>query len=144
MKKIKNILLIAALLLVAALLVWKFVINKPTKDFSDKKPEASYSFADLIKKIETDTAGMRNKLISVKGNVKTIIKDSNSIRIEMGYDTIMSSVTCDVDFRHVADFNQIQEGSEIDIKGVVADLTIDAESVFGNTIQMTYCTLNKK
>ncbi len=144
MKKIKNILLIVALLIITGLLVWKFVINKPAKDFSDKKPDAEYSFAGLIKKIETDTAGMRNKLIAVKGNVKKIIKDTNSVRIEMGYDTIMSSITCDVDFRHVEDFNKIQEGNEIDIKGVVSDLTIDAESVFGNTIQMTYCTLNKK
>ncbi len=103
-----------------------------------------FAFADLMKKIETDSTSIKNKLIAVKGNIKMLIKDSASARMEIGNDSIMSSITCDIDFRHIADFENVKEGNEINIKGIVSVVSVDPDSPFGNTIQMTYCTLNKK
>jgi len=142
-QKIKYLLISVAVILIAAVLVWKFV-NKPTTDYADRKPEMSYSFAELMKKIETDTSNMKDKLIAVNGNITKITKDSNSVRLEIGSDTIMSSVTCDIDARYIKDLANVSEGTPIDIKGIVSEVTVDPESSFGNTVALIYCSLNKK
>ena len=70
-QKLKYLLIAVAVILIAAVLVWKFV-NKPTTDYAGQKPEMSYSFAELMKKIETDTSNMKDKLIAVNGNITKI------------------------------------------------------------------------
>jgi hypothetical protein len=141
--KLKYLLVVLLIIVVAAVIVWK-VVNKPTTDYASKTPEESYTFAALMKKIETDTSKLRNMLIAVNGNITKITKDSNSVRLEIGSDTLMSSVTCDIDNRYIKDFASVSEGSAIDIKGIVSEVTVDPESSFGNTVALVYCTLNKK
>ncbi|MBK7589586.1 MAG: hypothetical protein IPI22_15290 [Bacteroidetes bacterium] len=131
-----------AIVIISISFVWEYV-NKSTKDYSQATPESSYDFASLIKKIETDTTQLRNHLIAVNGHIKMITKDSDNVTIELGYDSIMSSITCQIDKRHVADFKALNEGNIVGIKGIVSDMTIDPESIFGNTLQMTYCTIHK-
>ena len=109
-----------------------------------QKAKYNFSFAELLQKIEKDTASLKSSVISVEGNIKKIIKDSSYITLELGYDSIMSSVTCQIDSRHISDFETAKEGSSIKIKGLVSDISFDPESVFGNTVQLTYCSLNNK
>lgn len=141
--KLKYGLLVLLACVIALGLIWKFV-NKPATDYSTTAPDKTYTFAELMKKIETDTSGLKNKLIAVSGNITKITKDSNSVRLEIGSDTTMSSVTCDVDARYVQDFSGINEGSNINIKGMVSEVTVDPESTFGNTVALVYCSLYKK
>ena len=142
-KKLKIVLLILFVLFAGAAVVWK-IVNKPTRDYHDSKPEMSFNFDELMKKIETDTAALRNKLIAVNGQITKITRDSGSFRLEIGYDSIMSSVTCDVDARYVSEMGGVSEGKPVDIKGIVSEVTVDPESSFGNTVALIYCTLNKK
>jgi hypothetical protein len=142
-KKIKIALILLLLVALGALGVWKYV-NKPSTDFSKQKAKYNFSFAELLQKIETDTASLKSSVISVEGTIKKIIKDSSNITLELGYDSIMSSVTCQIDSRHISDFETAKEGSSIKIKGLVSDISFDPESVFGNTVQLTYCSLNNK
>jgi hypothetical protein len=141
--KIKIALILLLLVALGALGVWKYV-NKPSTDFSKQKAKYNFSFAELLQKIETDTASLKSSVISVEGTIKKIIKDSSNITLELGYDSIMSSVTCQIDSRHISDFETAKEGSSIKIKGLVSDISFDPESVFGNTVQLTYCSLNNK
>lgn len=141
--KIKIALILLLLVALGALGVWKYV-NKPSTDFSMQKAKYNFSFAELLQKIEKDTASLKSSVISVEGNIKKIIKDSSYITLELGYDSIMSSVTCQIDSRHISDFETAKEGSSIKIKGLVSDISFDPESVFGNTVQLTYCSLNNK
>ncbi|MBK6820219.1 MAG: hypothetical protein IPG85_11765 [Bacteroidetes bacterium] len=131
-----------AIVIISISFVWEYV-NKSTKDYRNATPEQTFDFTSLMKKIETDTTQLRNHLIAVTGPIKMITKDSDNVTIEIGYDSIMSSITCQIDKRHVADFKAVNEGNIVGIKGIVSDMTIDPESIFGNTLQMTYCTIHK-
>lgn len=142
-KKLKIFLIILSLFILGGFLTWKY-INKATVDYSKKEADYTFTFDALIKKMETDTSNLRNKLIAINGPIKKVIKDSNSVSLEIGYDSIMSSITCQIDNRHLADFENVVEGNKINIKGMVSGLNISEESLFGNTLEMTYCTLLKK
>lgn len=142
-KKLKIALIALLIIALGVLFVWKFV-NKPTTDYHDAQPEMSFNFSALMKKIETDTAGLKNKLIAIEGPITKITSDSASCRLEIGYDSIMSSVTCDIDARYIKEMNGISEGKPIHIKGIVSEVTVDPESSFGNTVALIYCTLHKK
>ena len=142
-KKLKIAVIVLTVLALGAFAVWNYV-NKPSIDYSKQKATHRFSFAELLQKIETDTASLKNSLISVEGTIKKIIRDSSNITLELGYDSIMSSVTCQIDSRHTSDFVAAKEGSTVEIKGLVSDISLDPESVFGNTVQLTYCSLNNK
>lgn len=142
-KKTKIILLCLFVVMTPMLFIFK-KINKNSKDYSNNTTKNNYDFSTLIKKIETDTVNLYNQLIGVNGNIKEVIKDSENVSIEIGYDSLMSSVTCQIDKRHITDFDFYKKNDTINIKGLVTGITIDEDSIFGNTIQMSFCTLNKK
>ncbi len=131
-----------SILVLGGFLTWTY-INKSTEDYSQKDPAYTFSFDEILKKMETDTTNLRNKLIAVNGQIKKVIKDSSNIALEIGYDSIMSSITCQIDSRHISDFENVVEGKNINLKGIVSGINIDSESMFGNTLEMNYCTLNK-
>lgn len=136
--KTKYIIYAIGISIVVALLVWKYT-HQPNDDLSTKAASKSYLFSELISKIDKDTSGLLNTIIAVEGPIKKITKDSTSLTYEIGTDATMSSIICDIDSRHIKDFENIQEGNTIGLKGLVTSTNIDPNSVFGNTINLTFC-----
>lgn len=142
MKKILIAVLAVALI---GILAYKFV-NKPIEDFASQKPVESFSMNDLIGKLESDTISLsklKDQLVAVKGNVKKIVKDKEFITIEIGDSLTSSSIVCQVDERHLSDFENSQENSEVSLKGKLTGYTIDTDLGVFNSIEMKSCSLNK-
>jgi aspartyl/asparaginyl-tRNA synthetase len=99
-----------------------------------------------MEKTTADTSALnilKDVLVAVNGQVKSITKDEKSATIELGDTTSMSSITCQFDNRHLADLTSVKEGSQISVKGNITGFSIDTELGLGNTIEMKSCTLNK-
>ena len=144
-KKLKIFLLVLAAILISAIIVWKFV-NKATADFANQKPSQAFTFQQIMDKATADTSALnklKDVLVAVNGQVKTITKDEKSVTIELGDTTSMSSITCQFDNRHLADLTSVKEGSQISVKGNITGFSIDTELGLGNTIEMKSCILNK-
>jgi hypothetical protein len=144
-KKLKIFLLVLSVILISAIIVWKF-INKATDDFANQKPAQIFTFQEIMEKTTADTSALnilKDVLVAVNGQVKSITKDEKSATIELGDTTSMSSITCQFDNRHLADLTSVKEGSQISVKGNITGFSIDTELGLGNTIEMKSCTLNK-
>lgn len=144
-KKLKIFLLVLAAILISVIIVWKFV-NKATDDFANQKPAQTFTFQQIMDKATADTSAinkLKDVLVAVNGQVKTITKDEKSVTIELGDTTSMSSITCQFDNRHLADLTSVKEGSQISVKGNITGFSIDTELGLGNTIEMKSCILNK-
>jgi uncharacterized protein YdeI (BOF family) len=144
-KKLKIFLLVLSVILISAIIVWKF-INKATDDFANQKPAQIFTFQEIMEKTTADTSALnilKDVLVAVNGQVKSITKDEKSATIELGDTTSMSSITCQFDNRHLADLTSVKEGSQISVKGSITGFSIDTELGLGNTIEMKSCTLNK-
>jgi hypothetical protein len=144
MKFLKILLVLVLLLAVAGYFGYRFV-NKTSADLSDKKPEATYTLVDLIEK-SSDTTSLyqfKDKLIAVTGNVKKISKEANRVTLELGDSTTVSSVICQIDDRHVTDFSDLKENTNVSVKGLLRSVDMDESGLgLGNTVQLNYCVKN--
>ncbi len=145
--KLKYTLVILAVIAIAGVIVLKYV-NKAADDFSDTAPKATYSFKAIMDKMSNDTSSLRSlvhELVAVKGVIKKITKDSTSTRVELGDSSTASSITCQIDDRHQASCSFLKEGQPVCIKGKIAGFNIDLDDLgLGNTLEMNYCSLEKK
>lgn len=144
-KKLKFLLIAVVGIALVGLGVWKYA-NKATDDFANKKPDQTFTFQQIMEKTTTDTTSLnklKDVLVAINGQVKTITKDEKSVTIEMGDASSMSSITCQFDNRHLGDLTSVKEGSQISVKGNITGFTVDTELGLGNTIEMKSCTLNK-
>ncbi len=130
---------------IAGIAVWKYV-HKSSDDFSSQKPEANFSFTQLMEKASSDTASLaqlKDKLVSIDGVIKNIKKEETSLTIELGDPSTMSSVICQIDPRHRSELEIKKEGEKISLKGKLTGFAIDTEMGLGNTIEMNFCSLNQ-
>jgi uncharacterized protein YpmB len=138
-----GVLLIA---IIAGIAVWKYV-HKSADDFSSQKPEAHFSFSQLMEKANSDTASLaqlKDKLVSIDGMIKNIKKEEPSLTVELGDTSTMSSVICQIDARHRSELETKKEGEKISLKGKLTGFAIDTEMGLGNTIEMNFCSLNQQ
>lgn len=145
MKIIRIVLVLLLVAVVAGFIAYKF-INKSAPDLSDSTPEKVFTWTELIDQ-SSDTASLyqfKDKLIAVSGNVKKIAKDLNKITLELGDSNNVSSIICQVDDRHVADFANVKENSTAAIKGLLRSAEVDDSGLgLGNTVQLNYCVKSK-
>lgn len=130
---------------IAGIAVWKYV-HKSSDDFSSQRPQAHFSFSQLMEKANSDTASLaqlKDKLVSIDGVIKNIKNEDASLTIEIGDTTTMSSVICQIDPRHRGELETKKDGEKISLKGKLTGFTIDTEMGLGNTIEMNFCSLNQ-
>jgi len=145
-KKLKFILVVLAVIVIAVIGAWIY-INKASDDFSEKVPKATYTFKEIMDKTSNDTSGLSrlvDELIAVKGVIKKVTNDSTSTTVELGDSNTSSSVICQIDSRHQASCSFLKEGQPVCIKGKMAGFNVDLDLGLGNTIQLNYCSLEKK
>ena len=143
-KKLKILLIAIVAIVVVGFGVWKYV-NIEKTDYLEKKSFQTFTFQELNNKLENDTSqflNLRDKLITINAEVKKIIKDSNSINIELGDTTTLSSIVCQFDDRHLNELNNLKEGDNISVKGILTGFEKD-ELGIGNKIDLSFCILNK-
>lgn len=131
--------------LLAGIAVWKYV-NKSSDDFASQRAETSFTFNQLMEKANSDTASLsqlKDKLVGIDGVIKHIKQEPESLTIELGDSSTMSSIICQIDSRHRSELTGKKEGETISLKGKLTGFTIDTELGLGNTIEMNFCSINQ-
>jgi hypothetical protein len=144
--KLKFTLVMLTVIIIAVIIAWIYVI-KASDDFSEEVPKATYTFNEIMDKTSNDTSGLSrlvDELVAVKGVIKKVTKDSTSTTVELGDSATSSSIICQIDGRHQASCSFLKEGQPVCIKGKIAGFNVDLELGLGNTIQLNYCSLEKK
>jgi hypothetical protein len=118
--------------------------NRKVKDLADVKAQITMQTNELITAFEKDekiaNAQYLDKIIAVKGNVKTIEKDDRgNYSIVLGDNGSMSSVRCSMDSVHVKDVSSIKEGIEVVVKGACTGFNSD--ELLGSDVILNRCVL---
>lgn len=120
MKRSTLILLVIVLLAAAGWFGYKMVYRQ-VKPLTEVKTEFHLSAQELIIAFEQDTAAANKqylgKVIEVTGNVKSVETEEKSATIVLGPSGSMSSVRCSMDSTQVQQATQVEEGTEVTIKG---------------------------
>jgi hypothetical protein len=127
MKKLLKIgLIILAIGLVAAALVWKFYINKPHDDIEKAAPSYSISTEEIWSKYNTDRkisdSLYNNQVIEVTGNLSRIDKNDSlvSVIFVMAADSMFGdkTIACQMYRKHNDEAGALPIGAKVKIKGV--------------------------
>jgi hypothetical protein len=142
-EKYKSYIVVGSLILViGGYYLWQY-IQQPVKDLSKDKPYKEYTADILLYEVNSDTNLVHilmDKTISVKGGVKSIRTNENSITIEMGNASGSSSIVCQVDKRHLEPFRGVKENDTVTLKGTLSAYIVDTDLGLGNTLELNYCT----
>jgi hypothetical protein len=122
--------------------VWQYV-HKAPPDNSDKKPDVTFTFPEIMEKVSKDTASLsqlKDKIVCMKGCIKKISIDSNSTTIQIGDTNSLSCVICQIDSRHQDEFKSCKVLDPIAIQGFMTGYAIDNDLGLGNTVEMNFCS----
>lgn len=126
MKKIFKIgLILLALGIVAAALVWKFYVNKPHEDIDSATPAYSMTTDEIWKQYNTDqkTADSlyTNKVIQLSGILSRVDKNDTivSVIFVMAADEMFGdkTISCQMYNKHNAEASALTAGSKLKVKG---------------------------
>ena len=126
MKKLFKIgLILAAIGLVAAALVWKFYVNKPHEDIEKATPVYSLSTEEFWSKYNADNKKAdslyRKQVIEITGKLSRIDKNDSlvSLIFVMAADSMFGekSISCQMYPKHNDEAAALPTGSVIKIKG---------------------------
>lgn len=127
MKKLLKIgLILAAIGLVAAVLVWKFYVNKPHDDIEKATPAYSMSTEEIWGKYNADrkTADSlyNNRVIEINGNLSRIDKNDSLVSaiFVMAADSMFGdkTIACQMYKKHNDEAGALTVGTKVKIKGV--------------------------
>jgi hypothetical protein len=143
-KKLKIILAIVLVVLIAGGLYAYTEFNRKVKDLKHVKAGFTLDAANLITAFENDEASgntkFLDKIIAVKGKVKTIEKNDNGYyTVILGDEKMMSSVRCSMDSLHQQDVASIPAGSIITMKGACTGFNKD--ELLGSDVILNRCVV---
>jgi len=127
MKKLFRIgLILAAIGLVAAALVWKFYVNKPHEDIEKVPPAYSMSTEEIWGKYNTDRKTsdslFNNQVIEVTGSLSRIDKNDSlvSVIFVMAADSMFGdkTIACQMYKKHNDEAGALAVGTKVKIKGI--------------------------
>jgi len=125
-KLLKIGLIILAIGIIAAALVWKFYVNKPHDDIEKASPAYSVSTEEIWSKYNTnrETADSlyNNQVIEVTGNLSRIDKNDTLVSaiFVMAADSMFGdkTIACQMYKKHNEEAGTLVVGAKVKIKGV--------------------------
>lgn len=139
----RTILLIILLIVVAGgIYAWR-EYNRKNPDLKQAKADYSVHAETLIKEFETDKPASDKKYIGknieVSGNIKKIDDETNPVVFFLGSEDEMSSVQCSMDSTHATDYNKLQKGATVTLKGVVNGA--ESDELLGTDVKLNRCVV---
>lgn len=139
----RTILLIILLIVVAGgIYAWR-EYNRKNPDLKQAKADYSVQAETLIKEFETDKAASDKKYIGknieVSGNIKKVDAETNPVVFFLGNEDEMSSVQCSMDSTHATDYNKLQKGATVTLKGVVNGA--ESDELLGTDVKLNRCVV---
>lgn len=126
MKKLFKIaLILAAVGLIAAALVWKFYVNKPHEDIDSATPAYTLATEEIWKQYNEDPATADSlytgQVIELKGSLSRVDKNDSvvSVIFVMAADSMFGdkTISCQMYQKHNDEAAALAAGSQVKIKG---------------------------
>jgi hypothetical protein len=131
-------LLLIALAIVAALIVWKWVFKKSEVNVSSKKAEIEIEAAVLTREFEEneEAANIRylGKIIAVSGTVNSVTEDEQNLSVYLKNAEDFSGVMCTIS-KASENINPFKAGDQVKIKGICDGYLMD--------VKLNKCSLEK-
>jgi hypothetical protein len=143
----KRFIIFFVLIAIAAVALFLYLeYNRTNADLKTSRAQFSMEATELIAAFDTDTASASkkytDKVIEVSGVVKSIDTYGNPVVISMGRQGDPSSVKCSMDSSYARDYENVQEGDELRIKGMCNGGTKEGD--FGTDVSLNRCVLISK
>lgn len=121
--------------------------NRKVRDLANVQAQIAIQANDLISAFEKNenaaNAQYLDKIIAVKGNVKTVERsDRGQYSIILGNAGTMSSVRCSMDSVHVKEIVNIKEGEEVIVKGACTGF--NADELLGSDVILNRCVIESE
>ena len=120
--------------------------TRKVKDLSKVKAHVQIHASDLIASFEKNEQASNSlyldKVIAVKGKVKTVEKDDKGYySVVLGEETGMSSVRCSMDSTHQDDVASLSKGAVITVKGACTGF--NADELLGSDVILNRCVVQQ-
>jgi hypothetical protein len=143
-KKLKIVLAIVAVLMLGGGFYAYSEFTRKVKDLTHVKAGVHMDAAGLITAFETNEARGNeqylDKIIAVKGKVKTVEKNGNGyFTVILGDENSMSSVRCSMDSVHQQDVAALSAGTVITMKGACTGFNKD--ELLGSDVILNRCVV---
>lgn len=138
----KKLIIVLALILIAAFVVYKYVF-KENESVMNKEPFETVNQTSFLHTITANDSTVNkkyyNKVIQVTGTIKNIQTTNENTTIEMADTTDMSSIICDMDVRYLPEPTTLPKaGATVTIKGI---FTGYSSELLGTTVNLNFCIL---
>lgn len=101
----------------------------------------------LIGEFENDEQGAdkkyHNKIIEVKGMVKSVEPVQNTFSVALGDTTGLSAVRCVVDSVYATSVTGVHRGMVITVKGAITGFKKDDTGLLGSDVELNRCVIEK-
>lgn len=135
---------IVVVIMMTAVYAW-FEYNRTVQGLSDVRADYTVNAAALISEFvnNEDSANKKylNKVLSVKGTIKSIETGQGAGTIVLGDTTGMSGVRCVLDSSAYAMTGSLQQGAVITVKGAITGFSKDETGLLGSDVQLNRCVI---
>jgi hypothetical protein len=135
---------IVVVIVMTAIYAW-YQYNRTVQGLSDVQADYSVEASALINEFVSneDSANKKylNKILSVKGAIKSIEPGESAGTIVLGDTTDMSGVRCVLDSTANSTTGSLQRGSVITIKGAITGYNKDETGLLGSDVQLNRCVI---
>ena len=147
MKWIKRISILFVIGIVVALLIFKFVINKPTANLKNSTADYNFTASAFLNQLATaDSNGIKkynDKVIQITGLVKAVTPNDSATMVTLG-DSTTNTIQCQIDTRNNETAKLIQPNTTVVIKGKMAGVAKEDDPMLaelGINVVLNTCTL---
>jgi hypothetical protein len=135
---------IVVVIMVTAIYAW-YQYNRTVEGLSAVRADYSINASALISEFvnNEDSANKKylNKILSVKGMIKSIEAGQGAGTIVLGDTTDMSGVRCVLDSSAHSMTASLQQGAVITIKGAITGFNKDETGLLGSDVQLNRCVI---
>jgi hypothetical protein len=135
---------IVVVIMVTAIYAW-YQYNRTVEGLSDVRADYSINASELINEFvnNEDSANKKylNKILSVKGMIKSIETGQGAGTIVLGDTGDMSGVRCVLDSSAHSMTASLQQGAVITIKGAITGFNKDETGLLGSDVQLNRCVI---
>lgn len=124
----KRLIIVAVLVLLAGLVVWRYTFRNSSSSVGSEKPEYQIMAEDLYEKfVENEIEANHlflNKVIRVEGIVGSVEPAENGFNISLRVDDESSGVICNFN-PDVSDIKDFEKGNRVTIQGLCTGYLFD-------------------
>jgi hypothetical protein len=137
---------IVVVIMITAVYAW-YQYNRTVQGLSDVRADYSVNATALINEFvnNEDSASKKylNRILSVKGTIKSIESGEGLGTIVLGDTTDMSGVRCVLDSSAHSLTGSLHTGAVVTVKGAITGFSKDETGLLGSDVQLNRCVIDK-